>query len=341
MIEHELPTGESIKSSRLETDFSWRKIVPPKANSAAFKVLLPNVFKQAELPADGSSSLEFVTLARFADENRSSDIVVQRQRVPREVSAAHWLRVLALQSGKDLEVLNAANVRFADARVGFSLAGGEFKARLAVLVSGGYAYILQAMAPVGYFKELAADFGMFVATWELVSPTGVNQIESRRQVRFDSFAVEIPASWKVKPSSANGDLKQSVVLANLDDNGELNGVLRLTSGKITGSNTWLEGIEDTLAFWKSMDLPDSEVMVQDVPEVGLDWVRKASMVRFALSGPGAGDSSFEGWVMAMFDGARWLTISLLTPPESDLERLYVWAFNHRAFQIACATLKKT
>lgn len=340
MTEDDLPTGELITSSQLERDFIWHEVVPLGHLEAQFKVCLPKTFQQRLNTVDHKEGAAFVTLAHFQHSQDGIDILIQRQRLPREVSASHWLRISTLQSGKRIKVMVAKNNRFADALLEFTADGTKHLARMATLIAGGHAYLLMASASEDQYSKYKHVFGMFIASWELKKRPMADQVEQRKGWASDFCRFEVPSSWKEAPATSKNKNGNERVLVNLDDDGELNGVIRCSSGPITADKSWLEGIDETLKFWAGLKLSESKVLAQDVPSVQASWVRKASLVRFVLDGQGAANREFEGWLMLISDDKNWVGLSLLTPPESDTERFYVWAFNHRAFAIACESISR-
>ncbi len=342
MTESLLPTGETIETSRLQRDFLWLEVSPPHAPESAFKALVPKSFQAVPPPPEtGGESAPLVTVASLQASDSGAGILIQKQAMPREIVAAHWLRILARQTGRRIEILDAVSAWFAEAKVDFEIEGIPWSGRLAIQIAGGDAYILLCYAPQSAYHGLAESFGAFVGTWELLAPPRQPSVERWLDHSLGPFGFRLPASWR-KSNEKGSDTPggEAMVFANLDDDGELNGFIRIAISPISSTLSRLGGLEDTFNFWASIDLPGHQLISQTAPGSAVPWVLESSLKVLKLEGSAAPPGGFEGRLLAMRLQDRWLTISLLGPPEADAERFHVWAINHRAFKIAAESLTK-
>ena len=342
MKESLLPTGEKIETQRLRRDFMWLEVTPTNATEHPFKFLAPKSFRA--VPVSESEKIDttsLTTLLSLQDSASSAGIIVQKQKLPREIAATHWLRLSADQAGRRIEILDTVSDRFADAKVSFTIEGKLYSSRLAVQIAGGDAFLLFCFAPQATYESLADTFGMFIATWELLSPPKQPSVEPWPEHTLDAFRFRIPASWKIAPAKVPARKGvEAVVFSNLDDDGQPNGFIRIATVQDSRGNSLLGGLEEAFDFWTALNLPHRQLVSQNTPETAVSWAKERSLKILKLDGPAAPPGGFEGRLLALGLDDRWLTISLLTPPEGDTARFHVWAINQRAFKIIAESLSK-
>jgi hypothetical protein len=332
-----LPTGEKIETAKLHRDLGPVEVHPENCPTLAFRCLMPKRFKPVEPPEPASpeGKLPLITLASFEDAATHSGIIVQKQALPREISADHWLRLCAMQTSRQIEVLANVSPYFADSKVSFTVENTLYAARFAIQISGGDAIILMGFAPYNSYPDMADEFGMFLATWKLLTPPSQPTVEPWDKISLGKVRFSMPSSWKKTPPGpqppADGE---AVTFANFDDNGELNGILRVATGK-----THCDPVDEGLSFLLSMNLKVDFILAENDLKVSSELGGTAYLKRLVLGGPAAPEGGFEGWIIGLNGVSGWISLTLLTPPESNDERFHVWAFNRRALGIVCETIQ--
>jgi hypothetical protein len=329
MKETFLPTGENIEATRLRRDFHVVENPCPDHPGMAFRCVMPKRFVEVESPppADPPEPLALVTVATYQDEATRSSIIFQRQPLPRGIGAAHWLRLIAMQTDKDIEVLHTVSDAFAEAKIRFTEGDDLFAARFAVQIAGGDAILQIGTCRYNDYTDMAEEFGMMLATWQLLAPPEEPTVEPMRDVPLGPLTIPVPASWKPAPPDENSPAIR--LFANLDDDGELNGLLWLHLDA-TGANLPDDAAD---AFLKGLDLHSFKTVAEETVAIGLEEGGTAKHRHLLASAPNVQSMEIRR-LDASLQKSGLLQIILVTPPEDRDETFHVWGFNIHVFHHA-------
>lgn len=232
MSDYSLTIGDKIPASELQANFAKILDQPFGDRTLGYSVLLPKAWsfepiqaESAELPTSGLKPLGI-----FFDPNTDETVRfhLQAMRLMREISARDWLIHYCDVRKAELETLKEISPLFADCIAKQEVSDIEFVVRAAARINGDRLFFLQFLAPSISYADLAAKFGVGIASFKLTNPRESEHIERRQANSLPhAFTFSYPASWHLKASidSPNGTSVRSI--HNMDSEGIVQGILQL------------------------------------------------------------------------------------------------------------------
>lgn len=336
MSEEPLPIGRNFSAADLEQGFQKLEISVPDQPFLAHRYLAP---KDCPLDRDllaqpivlSTSTPAAVSVCR--NEGEAVYLQVQAVTPPREIAAAHWLQAWAGATGRTIHLINAISPLFADSLVTFEIEGHAFMGRAAVRGHGDVLFLLFAFCPAGEYPKWADKLGLFISSFRPTGPMQHPAIEPRQKCACGPVKFELPASWRVKPST-DRDGGARLDALNLDDEESLNGWLQARYFPKAEATTRIDVIEATQATWREAGFQVGELLEGADQEAPKELAKSAHLKVYSLKPPNPNSPEHEGWVLVLALEKGHLAVALLTPSQHAAELFYVWAFNRRAFGIA-------
>ncbi|KHD11471.1 hypothetical protein PN36_29130 [Candidatus Thiomargarita nelsonii] len=342
MSEPKLPIGKTIPPDVLESSFFKVQDKPYGNPELAYSLLVPkdwNVDSSLKAKTNQLGRERLKPLAIFAAPDGShSFIQLHAIGLPREISAAHWLRHYAATTDRTIVELEELSVLFADSLMTFKIEDHTFVGRAAVRIDGDRLFMVFGFAIEAAYQALAETFGLAISSFKLLSPSSRTSIEPHRRHNLaDIVQFDCPASWKHKVPENPPIGKQAIDFYHFDDNNAFQGLIRVKAVSKTVVNQSEEVIKNTVE-----EYADSNLILRDKlhsSPVGSYSARFSNgfLIIYGCTIEGNEENQQELWICAFEDEKHYIVTSLLTPSRRQI--FYTWAFNKRAYEIVLESIQ--
>lgn len=342
MSEPKFPIGKSISPEVLESSFLKVQDRPYGNSALAYTILLPKHWRADSSLKVKTSQLGTVTLKPLAifagPKSEHSFIQLHAIQLPKEISAAHWLKHYAATTERKLVDLDELSVLFADSLMTFKIEDHGFSGRAAAKIDGDRLFLVFCFAPDATYPALAETFGLAVSSFKLLNPSSKKTIEPRHQHNLANIVqFEYPASWTPRIAENPPIGKQAIDLYHFDDNKAFQGLIRVKTVNKTVVEQSEDVIKDTV-----QEYADSNLVLRDKlhsSPVGSYSERFSNgvLIIYNCVIEGNQENTQELWICVFGDDEYYVITSLLTPSRNDI--FYTWALNKRAYEIVLESIQ--
>ena len=343
-MSEQLPVGRGFTPEELAERFVVVEATPYENPSLGFRTMVLKDWKHdvvtAETPDLNAVHLKPLGVFFGQPEGGSAPYIqVQAILLRKSITAANWLRWIALSTDRHLLQLVELSPVFADTLVEFAVDGVPFKGRAAARIDRNRVFYVFAFGPAAVYRDYAETFGVAVSSFKLLDVDPSANIESLQPMNGPgSLRFAYPASWRplVKDQVPPG--RQAVDLYNFDDEDNLNGLIRLKSlekGRGDDSDTLLRTLKEEFSEAGLSLGTQLHVASMPIEESGVDRFINGRYLFFAASIRETGLAQ-ELWASLFEDESFYYGVALLTPAKEN--QFYVWAINSRAYQLILGSL---
>lgn len=338
-----LSIGEAIPKATRKDQFIKLADAPFNDRSLAYTLVVPKTWGvdtslRHASPGLSAQGLKPLLLLR-GEAGPLGDVYVQVQAMllTRELTAAHWLKRLALAAGRGIEEEKELSPWFADQLAKGVIEQVPFCFRSVARIDGNRVFLVTALAPEAAWSDIEQEVGLCVASFDLTQPVKTGQIEGRASYTLGHrLRVQVPISWRAQTQDDLGSGRSVLDLFQLDDEDILLGRMRLKLAEKRVMDSLPAMLKATLEEWSGAGISLGSELFSDIVSSEYDHFKKGPQLIYEAFIEGSSIPQ-ELWLFLFETVEHYFCMSLLTPGRD--EHFGPWAINKRAFELVADAIK--